>query len=266
MKTNIILFIALIFSTNVIMSQSKDHIEGGDYLKTVEYNLIISGEKEEYNMYNLEHKSFIDRLFFGTKNSFVEFVFEGSPEGSNEATAFRIIKNLQDDSYKLEIMRFQNIHKLYNIRDLLLEKTTPLKIPYWISAAVSFEIRDRIKEHNKQIAILKNRDDLYKPHRPKPKEFELSKAFAEKLHGKTAALIDNFKGVGIPPMIVDGNSVTFRCISADELWTLSIHCPQRRALQLSELFRQIIADGLDNKLDESKFIKQLDERDWEKIF
>ena len=261
MKTNITLFIAFIFSTNVIMSQSIDHVEGGSYLKTVEYNLIVSGAKREYDMYNLEHKSFIDRLFFGTKNSFVEFVFEGSPEGSNEVTAFRIIKNLQGDSYKLEIMRFQNVHKLYDIRDLLLEKTTPLKIPYWISAAISFEIRDRIKEHNKQIAILKNRDDLYKPYRPVPKEFELSKEFAKKMYEKTATLIDNFKGKGIPPMISDGDNVTFRCISEDELWTLSVHCPQRRVLQLSELFRQIISDGLDNKIDEPKLLKQLDKID-----
>lgn len=261
MKTNIILFIAFILSTNVIMSQSIDHIEGGRYLKTVEYNLLMSGVRKEYDMYNLEHKSFIDRLFFGIKNSFVEFIFEGSPEGSNEALAFRMIKNQQDDSYKLEIMHFQNIHKLYDIRDLLLEKTTPLKIPYWISATVSFEIRDRIKEHNKQIANLKNSDDLYEPYRPEPKEFELSKEFAEKMHGKTATLIDNFKGKGIPPMIFDGDNVTFRCISEDELWTLSIHCPQRGALQLSELFQQIIAGGFDNKIDESKFLKLLDEID-----
>lgn len=261
MKTNIILIIAFIFSANVIMSQSIDHIEGGQYLKTVEYNVIMSGEKKEFDWYNLKHKSFIDRLFFGTKNSFVEFIFEGSPEGSNEATAFRIIKNQQDDSYIIEITRFRNVHKLYNIRDLLLEKTTPLKIPYWISATFSFEIRDRIEEHNKQIAILKNRDDLYEPYRPEPKEFQLSKEFAEKMHGKTATLIDNFKGIGIPANIFDGNNVTFRCISEDELWTLSIHCPQRRALQLSELFQQIIADGFDNKMDESKYLKLLDEID-----
>ncbi len=261
MKTNIILIIAFIFSANVIMSQSIDHIEGGQYLKTVEYNLLMSGVKEEYDMYNLKHKSFIDRLFFGTKNSFVEFLFVDSGEGSNEATAFRIIKSQQDDSYKIEIMHFQNIHKLYDIRDLLLEKTTPLKIPYWISATFSFEIRDRIEEHNKQIAILKNRDDLYEPYRPEPKEFQLSKEFAKKTHRKTVTLIDNFKGKGIPPMIFDGNNVTFRCISEDELWTLSIHCPQRRALQLSELFQQIIADGFDNKMDESKYLKLLDEID-----
>lgn len=48
--------------------------------------MLHPGVAEEGNMYNLEHKSEIDRLFFGTKNSFVEFVFEDSPEGSNEAT------------------------------------------------------------------------------------------------------------------------------------------------------------------------------------
>ena len=55
MKTNIILIIAFIFSANVIMSQSIDHIEGGQYLKTIEYNLIMSGEKKEFDWYNLKH-------------------------------------------------------------------------------------------------------------------------------------------------------------------------------------------------------------------
>ena len=120
MKPNIILIIAFIFSANVIMSQSIDHIEGGQYLKTIEYNLIMSGEKKEFDWYNLKHKSIIDRIFFGIKNSFVEFVFLGSPEGSNEATAFRIIKNLHENSYKLEMMRLQNVNKVSKIRVVLL--------------------------------------------------------------------------------------------------------------------------------------------------
>lgn len=100
MKPNIILFIALIFSTNVSMSQSVDHEEGGQYLKTVEYNVIMSGEKKEFDWYNLKHKSIIDRIFFGIKNSFVEFVFLGSPEGitrlqhfASSKTCMKILTN-----------------------------------------------------------------------------------------------------------------------------------------------------------------------------
>jgi len=63
----------------------------------------------------------------------------------------------------------------------------------------------------------------------------------------------------LPANIFDGYNVTFRCVVEDELWTLSIQCPQRKALQLSDLFRQIIADGFDNKIDESKYLKLLDE-------
>lgn len=259
MKIIITLFIVFMFSENIIMSQPADHIEGGRYVKTIEYNVITRGVTEESGRYNLEHKSILDRIFFGTKNSFVEFVFEDSPEGSNEATAFRIIKNLQDDSYKLEAMRLQNLHEVYKIRNELLEKTTSIIVPFWLSTAISQETVDQIKEHNKQAEIFKYRDDLYKPYRPKPKTFRLSKEFAEKLHGKTAILIDNFKAVGIPSDIFDGYNVTFRCVVEDELWTLSIQCPQRKALQLSDLFRQIIADGFDNKIDESKYLKLLDE-------
>lgn len=46
----------------------------------------------------------------------------------------------------------------------------------------------------------------------------------------------------------------------NELWTLSIHSPKEgKALQFSDLFRQIIADGFDNKIDESIYLKLLDE-------
>jgi hypothetical protein len=83
MKIIITLLIVFMFSENIIMSQPADHIEGGRYVKTIEYNVITRGVTEESGRYNLEHKSILDRIFFGTKNSFVEFVFEDSPEGSN---------------------------------------------------------------------------------------------------------------------------------------------------------------------------------------
>jgi hypothetical protein len=258
MKVIIILSIMFVFSGNVIMSQSVDHTDGGNYLKTVEYNVVFPGVTEDDNMYNLEHKSIIDRIFFGIKNSFVEFVFEDSPEGSNQATAFRIIKNRQDNSCKLEVMRLPNMLEVYDMQRALSEKTTPIPFPFWLSVAVSPEIGDRIKGHNKQASTFNHSDDWYQPYRPQPETFPLSKEFAEKLHRKTSTLIDGFKGEGIPPIIVDGYEVTFRCVVEDELWALSIHCPQGRALQLSDLFRQIIEDGFENKIDESKYLQLLD--------
>lgn len=259
MKAIIILSIIFVFSGNVILSQPIDHKDGGEYVKTVEYNVIIGGVTEEPSRYNLEHKSILDRIFFGNKNSFVEFVFEDSPEGSNEATALRITKNPQGDSYKLEVMRLQNMFEVYNIQRTLLEKTTPISVPFWVSKVIPRETTEQIRNHNKQAAIFKYNDDLYQSYRPDPKVFIINKELAGKLHWKTSMLIDNFKGEGIPAIIADGYEVTFRCVVENELWTLSIHCPQRRALQLSDLFRQIIADGFDNKIDESIYLRLLDE-------
>lgn len=258
MKVIIVLFLMFLLFVNTIMSQSTDHKEGGRYMKIVEYNAINRGITEEIGRYNLEHKSILDRIFFGTKNSLVEFVFEDSPEGTNEATAFRIIKSSRDGSYSLEVMCLQNMSKVYDIRDLLSQQTTPIILPFRLTTGISQEIMNQIKEHNKQANHFKYSDELYKPYRPKPETFELGSEFAEKLHKKTKMLIDNFGGKGYQALIFDGYSVTFRCVVVDELWTLSIHCPQGRALQLSDLFRQIIADGLDNTFEESKYLQQLE--------
>ena len=261
MKTFIIFSVMFAFASNLIISQSVNHVNGGEYLKTVEYNVIHSGVTEDANMYNLKNKSVIDRLFFGTKNSFVEFVFTDTPEGSNEATAFRIIKNHQDDSYELEVMRLQNLLDVYynKLKNVLLEKSTPIVTPFWLSTAVSHETKNQIREHNKQAASLKYQDDLYKPYRPEPLKIQINNELVEKLHEKTSILIENFKGVGKPANIADGFEVTFRCVMDDELWTLSIHCPQGKALQFSDLLRKMITDGFENKIDESKYLKLLDD-------
>ncbi|WP_019539229.1 hypothetical protein [Proteiniphilum acetatigenes] len=260
MKATLILLILVAFTSNLIMSYPVNHVNGGKYLKTIEYNVIHPGVTEDANIYNLKHKSVIDRLFFGTKNAFVEFVFTDSPEGSNEAAVFRIIKNRQDDSYELEVMRLQNLDVYYNkLKNVLLEKSTPIVTPFWLSTVVSRETENRIREHNKQAILLENQDNLYKPYRPEPLKLQINKELAEKIHDKTSILIENFKGVGIPLNIVDGFEVTFRCVMDDELWTLSIHCPQGKALRFSSLFRQIIADGFDNKFDQSKYLKLFDE-------
>ncbi len=260
MKTFILLVLFVFNSYLIIAQQPVNHVNGGTFLKTIEYNLLHPGGTEEENMYNLEHKSEIDRLFFGTKNSFVEFVFTDTPEGSNKATAFRIIKNHQDDSYELEVMRLQNLLDVYynKLKNVLLEKSTPIVTPFWLSTAVSHETKNQIREHNKQAASLKYQDDLYKPYRPEPLKIQINNELVEKLHEKTSILIENFKGVGKPANIADGFEVTFRCVMDDELWTLSIHCPQGKALQFSDLLRKMITDGFENKIDESKYLKLLD--------
>ena len=189
MKT-IILSIMFSLTANLIMAQPMSHMDLGRYLKTIEYNVLHPGVTEEGNMYNLEHKSEIDQLFFGTKNSFVEFVFEDSPEGSNEATAFRIIKNRQDNSYDLEVTRLQNLLDVYyrKLKFVLVDKLSPIYTPFWLSTLIDRETEDRIKEHNKQASLLKKSDELYTSYRPEPLKIQISNKLAEKIHGKTSML------------------------------------------------------------------------------
>lgn len=263
MRISIYFLVLFGFAGNfMMMSQPINHPSGGEYFKTTEYNVLYLGVTEDENRYNLEHKSAIDRLFFGTKNSFIEFVFEDTPEGSNEAIAFRIVRNPKDGSYELEVSRLKNLLEVYykKLMHVVSEKTTPIFIPFWLSNMVSSETECRVSEHNKQANSLKYSDELYKPYRPEPLKFQVSREFAEKLHEKTSMLIENFKGEGIPLNINDGFQVTFRCVVGDELWTLSIHCPNDgKVLQFSDLFRQIITDGFDSKIDEAKYLKLLDE-------
>ncbi|MEA5129172.1 MAG: hypothetical protein VB074_13405 [Proteiniphilum sp.] len=254
----IILLSVMFFFGNIAISQPVVHPNGGEYDKTITYNVLIKGIPAELSEFNLKHKSILDRIFFGITNSFVEYVFEGSTEGINEATAFRLIKSSQDGSCKMEAMRIQNIRKVYDIRKSISERTTPIILPFWLFVGISQEISDQINEHNKQANRFKYNDEIYKPYRPEPETLEISKEFAEELHKKTMMLIDNFKGEGEQATITDGHFATFRCVVADEVWALTIHCPQGRALQLSDLFRQIIADCLDNKFEESKYLPQLE--------
>lgn len=255
MKVIIILSVMFFFE-NIAMCQPVIHINGGEYDKTIAYNVLFKRIPAGLSEFNLKHKSILDRIFFGITNSFVEFVFEGCTEWIDEATALRIIKSSQDGLCKLEVMRFQGMRKVYDIRRFISERITPIILPYRLSVGISQEISDQINEHNKQANRFKYNDEVYKPYRPEPETLEISKEFAEKLHKKIMMLIDNFKGE--QATITDGHFATFRCVVADEVWALTIHCPQGRALQLSDLFRQIIADCLDNKFEESKYLPQLE--------
>ncbi|HHU26147.1 MAG TPA: hypothetical protein GXZ56_05965 [Bacteroidales bacterium] len=256
MKTLLLALFMLV--GNLLIAQPVPHSNGGRYLKTVEYNVDMMGG--EGPIYNLQRKSVIDKLFFGSTNSHVEFVYEAFPEGINEAVALRVIKDPEHDAYELEVMRLQNMMEVYGrLKHVLKEKTTTIFVPFWLSNMLSYEAEERIKEHNKQTAISKLSDELYQPYRPEPLKMTISKELAEKIHDKTIKLIVNFRGEGIPPMISDGDNVTFRCVVGDELWTLSIHVPQGQALLLCNLFRKIITESLDNRMDEATCLTSLDD-------
>ena len=245
--------VILFFFGQAGFSQKADHIEGSGFLKRIEYNIF-------YNHHNVKNKSVTERILFGETNSYVEFMRIDSPVGTDDITAFRIIKDHQTDTYWLEVMQIPNLTEVYNTTEkYLLTEVSEILIPDRFMKEISLAGRDSIRKHNQEVLLRMYSSDLFRPYRPAPAVYRVGNELAEKLHGKMAALINNFKAEGLPAGITGGDEVTFRCVVGAEVWTLTIHVPQRRALQLSDLCRQIIADACNYEINEAKYIGLLDE-------
>ncbi len=248
----------------IALSQNTDHAGGGHFTKRIDYNVNLKGFKDGDNSYNLDGKSILDRILFENINSPVEFVFEDSSEGEDEVLAFRIVRDFSTDSFRLEIMRIPDIQKMCNAVNFISMKINKINLPSEFIKTVSLEGRDMILTHNREVDRMRLNDDVYKLYRPKSKIFRIKNEFAEKLHDKMAALIDNFKAKGVPPIIMDGYSVTFRTVVEDEVWSLKIHAPRGNARRMSDFCKQIILDADANILDETKYIELLEEMNFEK--
>ncbi|GHT24258.1 hypothetical protein FACS189430_08860 [Bacteroidia bacterium] len=254
----LVLVVTILKGQMALSQNTEHHVGGGHFTKRIEYNVNVKGTQGFDNSYNLNSKSILDRILFGSINSPVEFVFEDSPEGDDEVLALRIAKNFPTGSYQLEIMQISDIQKMDNAINFISTKVNKIDIPSEFFKTISMEGRDMILEHNREVNRIKLSDDLYKPYRPKSKKFNIKNEFAEKLHDKMAALISNFEAKGVPPIISDGYSVTFRTVVDDEVWSLWIHMPKGDALKMSDFCRQIIKDVETNNFNESKYIELLD--------
>lgn len=253
---NIIFFVVLsVFLGQVVFAQEADHVKGGRFSKTVQYNVIVEGVTAEHNHYNVSGKSTLDRIFFGETNSFVEFLFHTSFTGTS---GLRIIKKTADNSCRIEVMYLSDSEEREAVR-VLAKKENPILIPSEQLEGITLATLNRINEYNKEVGRAKMDGTIYKPYRPEAKSSPASKELAEKLHEKIMLLIDNFRAEGIPPLIADGDTSTFRCVVGNELWTLKVHGPQNRVLRLSGICRQIITDINDNEWNEADYLKQLDE-------
>jgi hypothetical protein len=249
-----LVIVSTILNTNTALSQNADHEGGGHFTKRIDYNVRIKGANDDEHRYNLDGKSILDRILFGTVNSPVEFVFENM----REILAFRMVKNRQSGSYRLEIMQITDLGKMRRSKNYISKKINKIDMPPGFMLTVSFEGRDMIEEHNENFLLVKAGDEVYKPYRPESKIFDITNEFAEKLCNKMASLIDNFKAKGIPPFISDGRSVTFRTVVEDEVWSLDIHVPRGNAGKMADICTQIIRDALDGHLDASKYLEALD--------
>ena len=177
----------------------------------------------------------------------------------SEALALRVVKD--SIAYRLEISRLPEYNKvLHEIR----EYQNLYSSPRTEDSSMTFTEKMLSSYKSRQDSIKYVRE-LYKSYRPTPASFEISEKFALKLYDKISVLIRDFKAVrvqeydpGIIITIIDGESVTFRCVAGDELWSLKVHDPQNVVLEMSDLFNMMITESKAGQpIDEAKYIKLL---------
>lgn len=255
MKRNIF-FLAVLFTFGfAAISQNADHVNGGCFVKSIEYNYIQKAS-ESYSMkfpdiHNVEVKKDIEKLFFGDFNAPVEYIFVPPFEG---ACALRIYN---DSLKKTDILEIKYILNYVELQEEM-EEEYPL---IGFSSFKEMKTSDWAREHNQEMTK-KTYEEMFRRFQGKSICFPVSNQFAKAFFGRIVSFIDNFKATGVPPnIILHSYDATFRTVVEDEVWSLRICKPQSEALQLSDLFRQIIADKIKGEggINEDKYLKLLNE-------
>ena len=234
MKRQFLLAIMAILFFPTGFAQDANHNKGGAYTKKCSYNLVGEGDTQ----YNLSDKSVLDRILFGSTNSLVEYVFQASLDQPS-VLALRIV-NEGPETYRLETLTMENREEVAKMIQEVSAETGRINVPGKLQAQLPMEVMEKIGEHNKNVRRNSLSDEPYKSYRPEPKSFNISQALAEKIHEKTALLTKNFTGTGSQRLIADGNTVTYRCVTGDEVRSLTVHSPQSGAQQLSDVCLEII--------------------------
>ena len=135
----------------------------------------------------------------------------------------------------------------------------PLPAETSVYSIISFsDFRKAVEYRNSHIRYGNFTEKVYDRYRPEPAIREVSEEFALMLYDKMSVLIRDFKAEGKQQLIADGESVTFRCVIGDELWSLNVHEPQNRALEMSDLLNSMITEGDSGQpIDEAKYVKLL---------
>ena len=242
-------FILCFFSTfciPIMISQNENMDVCGHFTKRIEYNLIAL-----FDSYNLESKGVIEKMLLRDFNAPIEFFYAPSFEG---ASAFRIVRDSLKTYYILEVRYISNYEEA---RKEAAKDDKSIGLSGSSILSTTDDVKQLIIEHNRK-EFAKIHEEYLKRIIVKTISFRISDPFAEKIYNNMVSIIDNFKGRGVPPLIMDGYSVTFRTVVEDEVWSLNIHMPNGNALKISDLCRQIITDALAGKLDEEKYVSELD--------
>jgi hypothetical protein len=236
--------VSTIFGCQIVPAQNADHVGGGHFLKRVEYNFFTNGS------YNFKSKTEVEKLFFGDFNAKLEFFVAPSFEG---AYGFRIVEDSLTRSCLIELKSISNFGEV----NAQLNKEYPsIGFPAKEISSLSSENRKQAQEHNQAMYKKRNEESL-KRYTVCTQRFPVKDNFADKLYAEVVTAINDFKGRGAPPIILDGYTVTFRCVVEDEVWTLSIHMPKGDMAKLTDICKQIFKDVEANNLDESKYITLL---------
>jgi len=236
--------VSTIFFSQTLISQQIDHINGGVFSKRIEYNLLYWDP-----LYNLDSKRDYEKLFWGNFNAPVEFFFEPSFSGSY---GFRMVRDTLKKSYTLEFKQVANFREA--------QKEAESKYPS-IGVSDPFlpkDTLDQIGKQNRENGI-KRYEEMKNLCKIESRIFSISDQFAAILFKTMVSVIDNFKARGVAAGILDGYSVTFRTVVDDEVWSLRVHMPNGNALKMCDICKQIFTDANKNELNESLYIKNLNE-------
>ena len=256
MKRIIFACFVCVFSIPFAFSQNvKAHFNGGNSLKRIENNMTFGP-----GFYNIYSKSDLEKLFFGDFNALIEFCYDPSSEVNPcVPSGFRIIRDSLNSSYILEVKHISNYREASKEASKEVKKAQMpklLDLPVRLLDSLSRDVFNQIWEYNRNISGYKVYNKMYSEELPKHfkveiKSISISNQFAEKLYKMMGSFIDNFTAKGIPGMVLDGYSVSFRTVVADEVWSLGIHEPRGNAEIMTNLCMKIIKDANDDQLDES---------------
>lgn len=210
--------------------------------------------------YNFESKSNLELLFFGDINARLEYFVDPSFEGNS---GLRLIRDSTDTSFLLEVKRIVNMEEVQK----QINEEFPSKgfsTQRELDSILAQEAR--MTEEDKERRALENgirnqkiRKERYKRYQIQIRSAPVSDAFADALYAKFISTIDNFTMKGRPPYAGDGDSMTFRVVVDDDVWTLTIHNPRAENIRkLIDLCNRMIADVEAGTFDETEYIKLLD--------
>ena len=234
MRKTALAFLGSLFVV-VISAQGQRRVNDGmRFTMRAENNLLYSSTQ-----YNLTGKSEIEKLLFGKVNAKVEFFVAPSFEGSY---GFRLVND------SIEVKDIPNRNAVRSE----MSKEYPTFRPT-LPKSVRDSIQDVVRYDNEMLQ--RQREEAFKLYEVRTRSFHISDALAEKIYEKFVSSINNFEPGGVPPIIKDGEFVTFRCVVGDKVQALTVHEPIRETGKLSDTCKQLIKDLTNNKMDEAKYIE-----------